>query len=170
LFRCGLSKLAEELNVVRIGAQHQAGSDSYLTFKTFWALTSQYFSVEEITDACGVLYGIGRGSDIWSDIYNKINYGNMNTVPSPENPQQIYSLNNMNYQYYNNTRGTPQISPYMQYNMYNNQSGLGQSVYQVYGQDYQGIQQKNYENLSNEETTTFNGTKKKKIQIKNGVN
>jgi hypothetical protein len=40
----GLSKIAETLNVIRIGPQHQAGSDSLLTAATFFKLKNQYFN------------------------------------------------------------------------------------------------------------------------------
>lgn len=41
----GLSKIAETLNVARIGPQHQAGSDSLLTAATYFKLRALYFSV-----------------------------------------------------------------------------------------------------------------------------
>jgi CCR4-NOT transcription complex subunit 7/8 len=40
----GLSKIAETLNVIRIGPQHQAGSDSLLTAATYFKLKSQFFN------------------------------------------------------------------------------------------------------------------------------
>lgn len=42
----GLSKIAETLSVIRIGPQHQAGSDSLLTAATFFKLKSQYFNAD----------------------------------------------------------------------------------------------------------------------------
>ncbi len=41
----GLNKLAETLEVERIGPQHQAGSDSLLTSFTFLKLTESLFQV-----------------------------------------------------------------------------------------------------------------------------
>lgn len=40
----GLSKIAELLNVIRIGPQHQAGSDSLLTAATFFKLKETHFN------------------------------------------------------------------------------------------------------------------------------
>ena len=40
---CGLEKLANELNVRRVGPQHQAGSDALVTLKTFTALVGKFF-------------------------------------------------------------------------------------------------------------------------------
>ncbi|KYQ92861.1 CAF1 family protein [Tieghemostelium lacteum] len=54
----GLSGLAEDLNVLRIGPQHQAGSDSLLTVSIFFKLREEFFE-NEIDDFKykGVLYG-----------------------------------------------------------------------------------------------------------------
>ncbi|KAE9603687.1 putative poly(A)-specific ribonuclease [Lupinus albus] len=54
----GLNKLAELLEVERIGVCHQAGSDSLLTSSTFRKLRDTFFngSVEKYS---GVLYGLG---------------------------------------------------------------------------------------------------------------
>lgn len=54
----GLNKLAELLEVERVGVCHQAGSDSLLTACTFRKLTENFFSgsLEKYT---GVLYGLG---------------------------------------------------------------------------------------------------------------
>ena len=60
----GLSKLAEQLDVVRIGPQHQAGSDSLLTACTFFKLTQTHFSGErDLKKFLGVLYGLGADAD-----------------------------------------------------------------------------------------------------------
>lgn len=56
----GLSKLAETLDVTRIGPQHQAGSDSLLTSATFLRLADTFFKGLGGMEAhCGVLYGLG---------------------------------------------------------------------------------------------------------------
>ena len=56
----GLQKLAEDLNVERIGPMHQAGSDSLLTAQTFFELKRQWFQdyVDE-SKYDGFLYGLG---------------------------------------------------------------------------------------------------------------
>mmetsp|Transcript_20434 Transcript_20434/g.36447 ORF Transcript_20434/g.36447 Transcript_20434/m.36447 type:complete len:285 (-) Transcript_20434:118-972(-) len=56
----GLSKLAELLDVERIGPQHQAGSDSLLTSSTFLKLAEKFFSgLSGMENHIGVLYGLG---------------------------------------------------------------------------------------------------------------
>lgn len=56
----GLNKLAETLDVARIGPQHQAGSDSLLTSATFLRLAETFFiGVEGMEAHLGVLYGLG---------------------------------------------------------------------------------------------------------------
>jgi len=57
----GLQKVAEQLQIERIGPQHQAGSDSLLTAATFFKMRKQYFE-DSIDDDkyMGVLYGLGQ--------------------------------------------------------------------------------------------------------------
>uniref|UniRef100_A0AC35GAV5 Poly(A)-specific ribonuclease n=1 Tax=Panagrolaimus sp. PS1159 TaxID=55785 RepID=A0AC35GAV5_9BILA len=60
--RGGLQDIANQLNVERIGAQHQAGSDSLLTAQTFFALREKYFNEHWDTKSPklqGLLYGLG---------------------------------------------------------------------------------------------------------------
>lgn len=56
----GLQKLAEDLQVERIGPMHQAGSDSLLTAAAFFKLVEVYFG-GQCDDAkfAGYLYGLG---------------------------------------------------------------------------------------------------------------
>lgn len=56
----GLNKLAETLDVARIGPQHQAGSDSLLTSATFMKLAEKHFKgLEGTRQHENVLYGLG---------------------------------------------------------------------------------------------------------------
>ena len=59
----GLSKLAEQLDVARIGPQHQAGSDSLLTACTFFKLKQAHFADSDMEKYAGVLYGLGSDAD-----------------------------------------------------------------------------------------------------------
>jgi CCR4-NOT transcription complex subunit 7/8 len=64
-YKGGLDQLADELAVDRIGAAHQAGSDSLLTQATFFKLTQQCFrqDLEQGTfdeKFAGVLHALGR--------------------------------------------------------------------------------------------------------------
>jgi len=56
----GLSKIAELLDVQRIGPQHQAGSDSLLTGKVFVKLVDSHFKgFDGVQTHSGILYGLG---------------------------------------------------------------------------------------------------------------
>lgn len=68
----GLNKLAEDLEVDRVGPMHQAGSDSLLTSATFFKLRKVYFEdghaigndgkpVLDVGVYLGELYGLGGG-------------------------------------------------------------------------------------------------------------
>lgn len=59
----GLQKLAEDLEVERIGPMHQAGSDSMLTAAAFFKMRAVCFG-DKIDDSkfLGVLYGLGVGT------------------------------------------------------------------------------------------------------------
>eukprot|EP01132_Coremiostelium_polycephalum_P004629 gene4629-5782_t len=59
----GLSSLAEDLDVLRIGPQHQAGSDSLLTISTFFKLREEFFE-NDIDDHKfkGILYGYNNNT------------------------------------------------------------------------------------------------------------
>lgn len=56
----GLQEVANELEVTRIGPQHQAGSDSLLTGQTFFRMKEMFFE-DDIDDSKygGHLYGLG---------------------------------------------------------------------------------------------------------------
>lgn len=60
----GLNKLAEDLEVERVGPEHQAGSDSLLTQATFFKMRSLFFE-EELDDQkhMNILYGLGKGAN-----------------------------------------------------------------------------------------------------------
>lgn len=55
-----LQRIAEHLNVRRVGPQHQAGSDSLVTCHTFFKLMETYFD-NQIDDSkfSGIIYGLG---------------------------------------------------------------------------------------------------------------
>lgn len=55
----GLNELAEDLQIERIGPQHQAGSDSLLTSATFFKMVKDFFE-NQIDDSkyMGILYGL----------------------------------------------------------------------------------------------------------------
>ena len=60
----GLNKLAEDLDVERVGPMHQAGSDSLLTASTFFKMRQVYFDGAIGDKYVGILYGLGAGSNL----------------------------------------------------------------------------------------------------------
>lgn len=59
----GLNKIAYDLNVRRIGPQHQAGSDSLLTLSTYFKLKGSYLKNSSEHRHVNVLYGIGTATE-----------------------------------------------------------------------------------------------------------
>ncbi len=87
--RGSLSKLGQELNVNRIGIQHQAGSDSLITSEIFFKLKGAYLTEEIIYEDKNILYGIGIGDE--NDYLIKMNISELNF------PHNIYMRNMYNY-------------------------------------------------------------------------
>jgi len=65
----GLNKIAYDLNVRRIGPQHQAGSDSLLTLSTYFKLKGSYLKNSPEHRHVNVLYGIGSTGDDGNNDY-----------------------------------------------------------------------------------------------------
>ena len=60
----GLNRLAEQLEVIREGKIHQAGSDSVVTIDVFFKLKkSGYVNDSKLEELKNILYGIGEGRD-----------------------------------------------------------------------------------------------------------
>ncbi|GIX61000.1 CCR4-associated factor family protein [Babesia caballi] len=59
--RSSLQRISEHLDIKRIGPQHQAGSDSLVTCRTFFKLMQRYFE-NKLDDEKyqGVIYGLGK--------------------------------------------------------------------------------------------------------------
>src|SRR5690606_1130095 len=59
-----LNKIAQELDVVRIGTTHQAGSDSIVTAEVFFKLFKRsHLTADSLQQAKNVLFGFGDGAD-----------------------------------------------------------------------------------------------------------
>jgi CCR4-NOT transcription complex subunit 7/8 len=57
----GLQAMANELNVLRVGPQHQAGSDALVTLKTFTALKERFFvGTDGLSESENKLYGLSE--------------------------------------------------------------------------------------------------------------
>jgi CCR4-NOT transcription complex subunit 7/8 len=74
--RGSLAKLGQELNISRVGTQHQAGSDSLITAEIFFKLIRDYLSEEVWKNDKNILYGIGLGSE------DSDNYSGQYTYPT----------------------------------------------------------------------------------------
>ena len=112
----GLNRLAEQLNVQRLGMIHQAGSDSMLTLDVFFKLIQGgYINENKLKDLKNIIHGIGEGRDNeeminYTQIVNS-NYQNNNTNNimnvNITNVTNITPINtnfwnvNMNMNYYN---------------------------------------------------------------------
>ncbi|XP_013790779.1 CCR4-NOT transcription complex subunit 7-like isoform X1 [Limulus polyphemus] len=68
----GLQEVAEQLELQRIGPQHQAGSDSLLTGAAFFKMREMFFE-DNIDDAkyCGHLYGLGTSYVVNGNAYQE---------------------------------------------------------------------------------------------------
>lgn len=173
MFRCGLSKLAEELRVVRIGMQHQAGSDSYVTSKVFYNLSFDYLTEEEIEASRGILFGIGKGVEDYSSYFNhsytnKINNNQKVNYPYDNSSQQIYSMNQLNLQYFNNNGRSNNINNFIGFNNYN------MPLQNINNLNYQSQQdfilmQNSFENINSYQQNINTTNSKKSTPIKNGV-
>ncbi|EAT38720.1 AAEL009400-PA [Aedes aegypti] len=84
----GLQEVADQLELRRVGPQHQAGSDSLLTGMAFFKMREMFFE-DNIDNAkyCGHLYGLGT-----SFIVN----GSSNTISSSTNNSSSATISNSN--------------------------------------------------------------------------
>lgn len=126
-FRGSLSKLAQEYDIMRIGSQHQAGSDSVLTAEIYFKIKKQNTS-----DLKGknILYGLGDGSEeIENSKFNNSltdnNYHNtVNSFPGMYN----YEVNNFYGFLYANNINRGFNNAYANFN-YSGNSGFNLNSY-----------------------------------------
>ena len=106
----GLNRLADQLEVIREGKIHQAGSDSVVTIDVFFKLKAKEFvNNSKLDDLKNILYGIGGGRDNDETInYTQIgginyqNNNNSNNIMYVNMPQMgtNFMNTNMNMNYY----------------------------------------------------------------------
>lgn len=85
----GLQEVAEQLELERIGPQHQAGSDSLLTGAAFFKMREMFFE-DNIDDAkyCGHLYGLGTSYVMNGNSYHDEATPNNVALPAAANAAQ----------------------------------------------------------------------------------
>lgn len=135
----GLNKIAYDLNVRRVGPQHQAGSDSLLTLATYFKLKGSYLKNALEHRHANILYGIGSNGEegpndyIWQNFvttdYSPMMYNNygMNGVAMMEHyypqPEPIYANHfsmqyTMHYATYSSTPYMDNNARFKKYDMY----------------------------------------------------
>lgn len=79
----GLQEVADQLELRRVGPQHQAGSDSLLTGMAFFKMREMFFE-DNIDNAkyCGHLYGLGTSFIVNGATYHDNNNGENNNSSS----------------------------------------------------------------------------------------
>ena len=99
-----LNKLADYLDVVRKGINHQAGSDSNVTLDVYFKLLKYNLINNEIDKEKNIIFGIGKGANNEETIlYTKINYykninnnnNDINNLTNNNNNNIINSNNNI---------------------------------------------------------------------------
>ena len=124
-FRGSLTKLAQGLEINRIGSQHQAGSDSIVTSEIFFRLKKINDFDEVFIKGKNVLFGLGCGCDEnEANNFNQNYYANSNVNMKSVNSNQNQSNYNSfgienNHNYNSNSNNYNQ-----QMNNYNNSNNV----------------------------------------------
>ena len=87
-----LQRLATDLDVIRVGIQHQAGSDAMITLNVFHKLLELYISNENLKNDENILFGLGayyedETSIVFEGMTQNNYFGTNNHAPSSFNQQ-----------------------------------------------------------------------------------
>ena len=184
-FRGGLSRVAQELEIVRIGTTHQAGSDSIVTAEVFFRLIKKSILNNDILVECrNILFGLGEGADDKETIsytqFSNINPGIPNTfyqpqmyqnnkidTPTPQNGINVlysYINNNVKMPIYN--YNVPQMQQIINMNVnlgnINNMNNINNTMSNVYNPLNLNVNNSNSSNSVNAFNNSFNNKQKKK--------
>jgi len=101
--RGSLQKLQNDCNIIRIGSQHQAGSDSIVTCEVFLKFMNEIITKEKTFAEKNVLFQYGAGSEENENpnYMNNIN-PNVNSHYLKNPDYNLYNTNMINMQTYNN--------------------------------------------------------------------
>jgi CCR4-NOT transcription complex subunit 7/8 len=81
----GLSALGDSLEVVRVGPEHQAGSDSLLTAQTYFAIMRKHLGDVGVDKFRGELYGLGNNHTRYKSKHFNSNNSNSNSNSNGNN-------------------------------------------------------------------------------------
>lgn len=104
----GLSKIAKELDIDRIGTMHQAGSDSLVTSRVFFKLKElfkKWWPAEDSSSVeqrfSGIIYGLGQSAneDIYIEEYRSLATEYSNTTGKLTNLNMIGATQLSNTQF-----------------------------------------------------------------------
>jgi hypothetical protein len=102
---CSLSKLAKDLDLIRTGMQHQAGSDSFITILCYHKILDDYFEKDEseLKRFVNKVYGLTQDTMYTSSMVTSstmVNNNGMDMIGGMYYPGFVYPsfYNNMGFQ------------------------------------------------------------------------